>query len=999
MADDSAPVGDEALHDDEGDSPVLLPPFGFEAVPDFCDRLFAHLPSESREEFEFDGVDVQFSHGVWITPLGAYLYDEDQVDGAANAQLVAMWTANARRALRAAWGEPAVRTPRLVGDAQQPEGILDHLMVALGIAEADQWDRGEFFAALLTGWSGEPGASSLQQIMLALPRDYAIGSLSAMAEQYDGITRAEGLMLGENLTELRRRAWLLSALYAEGEARLRDTVLEGSRLALQSNDGTSATWIFTDDGRAVLLVNDPASEFSRRVPERFIREHALVGDDEGEGGECAGEGEVDGSESECGESESEGEREAHEPDEALLAEVRLILASHMLGGVPRDLRELITARAERPDGGVAQQVLEFGVLGDQAVPVLSWVGWFDGEEWHVPAQLNEIGRQHSLGMEDFGFHKAVRDPFQLGGAFTVEYFADPRQAPDPHVEQVFEVCPYPEQPRPANKLRLGRSVPSTAQNPEIIAQIERASAAWWDHTPGEAELEGAVFTIAGHELKGDDRELQAIIAVTPRWVEDAFVEWVNELIDTMKTRWGHPIEVRTHAAETGMLLRSPVTKTMRAFGASRAPMWWVNGHAVLLLAEVPDAGAGFGNNRPATVVIAKPDAVFDLARGTSIAELRLRARLLGELASIAAGPESPRLVSQQISWDGPPLKGSELVPQASRGALRADEHIWVWHFTHDHRCLLMSFPAHAGQETAVGSAFAPSFAEAQEMFRGVPDDLLSLVVDRDADGWYNVVTRTDDAALAARFRRLIDGDGGEAMSERLATARSLPAVQAVFWHENPYWRASDGMLANARAAVQAADGGMGVTTADPLETLYSPLLGVPQLRWTLWAGNERPNRNSLSDPRFTTYVLDRDIKPEGVDHAITRMGNCQDLSLIGTLNDVLDVIVDFHSGGRMLLDAALANPNPVHRREIALSLLAGDLDASSQLSHLTPVNVLLANPTLGAGDAPLLQRLIEHGADTGPGLLGAYGLDPREQLAMRELDAAEAEPLLTLLWG
>lgn len=99
-----------------------------------------------------------------------------------------------------------------------------------------------------------------------------------------------------------------------------------------------------------------------------------------------------------------------------------------------------------------------------------------------------------------------------------------------------------------------------------------------------------------------------------------------------------------------------------------------------------------------------------------------------------------------------------------------------------------------------------------------------------------------------------------------------------------------------------------------------------------------------------------------------------------------------------MLDLALSNPDPRSRREIALWLLSKSIDASIPLSFLTPINVLLENPTLGAGDAVVVTRLLERGASPGAGLPGATtGGHPIVQLARRDLDESEVLPIVEAL--
>ncbi|XBB67721.1 hypothetical protein ABFU82_27050 [Nocardioides sp. WV_118_6] len=928
---------------DDDDLPIFLPPFGLDEVPGFCDRLVAHLlEHEPEDEFSFEGVDGDAAQGVWILPMGGYDPGEDPTDGHGGyAQRASTWTEGVRRVLREGWGDPQRRTPRLVGEEQEPEGILDYLVVAVRMPEAELWDRGELFCALMTDWHGEPGTSMLRQILLVLPRDYALGSMSALVDEDD--TVHELLMLGEQPLELRRRAWLMSAMFDEGEVPLRDTPVAASRFGLQARNGTTTVWIFTDDGRALLLLQDPSCAFATDAPAQFLEDHA----------ELAGEG--------------------PEGRETALAEALETLVARLLGGVPDDLRDLVAARGENTGGEVAEQLLELRVLGGRPVPLISGVAWFDGAHWHVPGSLTEVGHQNGFGMDDFGFSTALRRPYRLGSAFSLDDFADPGTSRREQVEQVFAACPYDEQPRPGDDARLGYGIPRNAGLDELVDQVERASAAWWEQDPATVAWGDRTFSVGGRELsgRGDARTLSAIIATSEPWTADALEGWSQRLIDTMSARWGPASEMTVHDPDTGVVRRSPVTREMRATGLPTAPLWWVEGNAVLLLAGVPDPKADFGTQPVVIVLLARADAVLDVLHGTRRWELRHRTRVISELAAIAAvAPDSvaPEPVPMPapsavhpLAWDGPPLEGLDLVPDAVRGRLRAGDHWWVWHFTHDGRGLLLSYP--------VDGSLTAGFADQAELFAGVPDDLLSLVAGRDPAGLYEVVAGEVDGA-----------------------ATTLPAVHAVLWCDDLDWRASEGMLRRTRAALLAED------APSPLAILHSEAIGVPQLQWVVRAGEpERRTADELADVRYASHVLDRPVDPAEAQRAIAALDTCHRRALTGSLNELLDVIVD-SPGGRYLLDAALSNPVPRHRREIAGWLLQQRLDASVQLSFLTPVNVLLENPTLDGDDAPLLHRLLLAGATPGPGLTGSVsGVDPFDQLARRGLDPADREPLEAVL--
>ncbi len=947
MAENSSDVSDD------DDLPIYLPPGGAESVPGFCDRLVEHLQSGSHPgEFTFEGVDVDESQGVWLAPLGGYDPEVDR-EGAADrpadptlppggyAEVAENSAEAVRRELHAAWGAPTVRTPRFVGSEREPEGILDYVMTAIGVDEAEMWDRGALFCVVITSWDGEPRRSMLRQALVVLPREFALGGFAAVAG--DEITIHDLLMHGEDLGELRRRAWLLNTLFGAGEVRVREAVLEASRFSLRFRSGKTTVWTFADDGRALVLFNDPASEFARSAADQVIADHLRVGD----------ETDADGDEL----------REAAE----------MILAARMLDGIPDDLRELIAAPAQNARGEAAEHDLEFRLSSGGVLPVISGVAWYDGEHWRVPAGLLEIGSVNDFGMDDLGFAEAVRRPFRLGGELTVDTFV----APDDHeqravFEQVFAACPYPAQPRPAAAVRLGYGLPQDVTHAEIVGQIERATEAWWEVEPDEADPRDDPFRVGRRSLRSfDGRILRSIIAIAEPWTADILMDWAAELQEAMEARWGRAVQMQAHNPHSGLERKTPVTRVMRGVGLLSAPLWWVNGHAVLLISGVP--APSYGEEPQAILVIARADAVLDVVRNTRTWELRTRARVLATLTEMTGGAAR----SDEIEWNGPSLAGSDLVPRATRGRLRAADHHWVWHFAYDGRALFMSFPIDA-------PAAPGSFADHAELFTGIPDDLLSLVVERDPAGLFPVVTRErpDDA-----------GEDGI-----LGTAISIPAARAVLWRDAYDFRFSDGVLRRVRPIPAADDSGDAriPDLTDPLPLLNSADLGVPQLQEALYVGDEL-TRGVLADERYARNVFDRTPTPGEVDEAFAQLRDVHQNALTGSMNQFLDAALGMPDR-RFVLDAALANPDPRDRREVALLLLEGETDASIQLSHLTPVNVLLENPTLGADDLPLLLRLLHAGARAGVGL-GGIGVarHPVVQLADRALDESEIAPLARAL--
>lgn len=923
-------------------------------IPGFIDRALGHLRAETPEgDFTFEQVDFEIAGGVWLAPIGVYDPDADtpstpdQVAAGASPTGPYGWVmrdyeAGVRQALRGAWGEGAVHTPRLVGSAQEPEGILDYLLVAQDIAEALLWDRGEMFVALLTDWSGEPGSSNLRQILMVLPREFIMSGLGVFLTDAD--TAHPAFMHGEHPLELRRRAWILSATYGAGEARLRGAPIDATRCSLQSVGGTTTVWTFADDGRVLLLLLDPESEFARSAAQQFSDDNS--------------------------------------PDGERLADAQLILIDRLLDGVPEDLRACIWAEGEAAGGGVAVHDLEFGLLNGQPVPVISGAFWFDGQTWHATRGLMETGKRNGFGMDDFGVATALRRPYRLGGAFTVDMF--PADTPERRqwLERIFAACPFPEQPRPEGSIRLGYAIPSSAGLGEMVDQIERATAAWWDRSPADARLGDDTFSVGGRRLgkAGDPSVLTASIGRAEPWTLDALKAWSETLIAVMGERWGDAHDMRGHDPQTGAERRTPLARVMRGTGLMHGPLWWVNGHAVLLLAGMPDPS--YSNDPEVIVVLAKADTVRELVARLSIWELRLRARVISNLAALAALPENSDAAPQAeepIRWDGPALTSSDVVPPATRGGLRAGRFFWVWHLTHDGRGLLTSH--------AIGGS-PGSFEEQQALFAGVPDDLLSLVADRAAGAPYPVVTRAGDPQGA----------------DLLGRARSLPDAAAVFFHDGFDWRAPAGMLLAARAAgvaggtdtVGSAPVGSASLGWDPLDWLHSTEVGVPQLQWALRVGGSM-SPETLADPEYSRSAFSRPVTREEAARAFAMLGTPLAAALLGTVNDLLDVIVD-QQGYRNVLDAALSNPDPQRRHELVLWLLGQRVNASSQLSFLTPLNVLLDNPTLGAADAALVRRLLRSGAQSGAGLLGARpGGHPLVQLCQRDIEESQLLPLAEAL--
>ncbi|MBV0895982.1 hypothetical protein [Microbacterium sp. NC79] len=937
----------EPIDEDDDGLPIYLAPLDPGDVPAFCERLITHFDTVDEEgEFTFEGVDVDVAHGIWLLGLAAYDHEENLAMDPADvdrelpthgvggyAQVVTDWTRAARASLHAAWGEPQTRQPRLVGDEQEPEGILDYLMLSVGIAEAELWDRGTGFLALLTDWTGEVGTSELRQIAMIVPRELVLGGMAAAMSQAD--MADAHLMSGENIVELHRRAWLMSRLFGAGEERVRDAALDATRLSLQSRSGVTTVWNFTDDGRALVLLYDPECAFVTDAPAQFIADHTV------------------------------NDTESGEPSEGDVAEAHAILVARILATVPEELRALITAPTVTAKGEVGTQPLEFVILGDQPVPLISAAVWYDGEHWNVPASLFEIGGQNGLAFDDFGLADALRRPYRLGGEFTANLFAGDDAEQNAHLEELFAMCPYPQQPRPEGDAVLGNAIPRGSSFAELAEQIERASAAWWESSPSTAAWNDHTFSIGGRELRHDERAISTVLGLANSWTVDAFATWTNSFIDFLTERWGTAVNFTVADQNTDEVRRTPLSRTMRSLGIHQGPLWWVNGHAVIVLGGIPDADSAMDPDPLAAVVIARADAVLDMMRGTRWWSLRKRARTLSELSRLTDSTLAP---ASTLSWAGPALPGSDVVPHAVRGAFRTNDRSWFYAFTHDARGLFLSYPLDA-------ASLSPTIETQRDLFAGVPDDLLSLIVDRDSGGLYPLVSGVPV------------GDGV------LRSAVSLPAVDTVVWRDDVDWRLSEGMLRRAQPAQMGS--GAEASHDSGFETYLSPATGIPQLQWALGVGYDDRDPEGYADARFASFALPRPIEPATAQLAMDALGTCHLNALTGTLNHLLDVIADT-PGDRHLVEAALSNPDPTNRREIALWLMRDPMPSiTHQLSFLTPVNVLLENPTLGASDAVVLARMLDLGASPFPGLVG--NVDPFAQLDRRAAGGTDVAKLRAVL--
>ncbi|UOR02991.1 hypothetical protein MUN77_06745 [Leucobacter allii] len=921
MAED-APQPHDRENDDADDEPYELATEDPADVPGFLGRAIAALEG-TDDDAEFEGVDFYSTQGVRFVVTAAYDSDVVEASGPLGRRIID-YASGVRDALRDAWGAPETHEPRLVGEEREPEGILDYLMLSMGFASAELWDRGAYFVALVTRWTGEPEASDLHQLAFALSRDTMMRGMSAFID--DGDTRHPRLMRGELPEELHRRAWLLSTMFDRGEARLRGAPIEASRTNLLRQDGVTTTWVFADDGRQLLLFRDPECRFARML-------------------------------------------DALEDDE------RLGLTARMLQGVPSDLLACLTAPGEGPRG-VAEHALEFAALDGALLPRITGAYWFDGESWISPEVFVELAYQHGLDLEEFGFRAAVARPLRIGGDFTADDFApqaDPA-APDAEqrrslVEAVFAGCPYPAQPRPEGDVRLGYGLPEGLTPEAVTEGIDRLTRAWWtQEVPVKALSEGEeheAFRIGRIDFFGEtgDREVHAALLLGDPWVVDAVQEWTTRLDRRLCERWGEAGVVRAHDRQTGELIKSPMTRFLRGGGFESARIWWVNGHAVLLCAGYSDDDE-YGDRPVALMAVCKLDAVAALFGGMRHWEPWWRGRVVEELQIAMATGSIDGDGARTVPWAGPSLPGSgargeAVVPEARRIVLRSGDFAWIWYRTHDRRGLIVACDRQGPEPTA---------EEIAARFAGVPEDLLSLVHDRDQHGVVPVVPTAQGA---------------------------LPAATAVLWADGLDWRASPGTVREVYDASVIDD-------VDPLEMLLSQRFGVAQLRVLLRMGVPL-TAAALADPEYGRFMLGRAAAPEEVATSLAGFRSPAEAALTGTLDELLDVQLEAPEW-RFLLDAVLSNRDPRARRELALWLLgatqsgAEGLDASGQFSFMTPVNVLLGNPTLDDGDADVLQALADHGADLGFGLLGETGgIDPAAQLNRRAAAGATVDRLREVL--
>ncbi len=632
MVDDTGRDDADTSDEMEEDLPYYTPPFGREEVPGFLDRLVAHLlAGETREAFTFEGWRSRSRRGL-AAPARRLRPRRRRVAAAEPARGPRGPRGRIRRLRGGVDGGRAPDAARSVGRAdgpeavargenQDPEGILDVVLVSVGIPEAEMWDRGDLYCVLVTNWDAEPRQSMLRQAMVVLPREYAVGSLSALLPEED--MHNDLLMNGEHPLELRRRAWLLSTLFGAGEVRLRDVDVPASRFSLQSRSGVTTVWTFTDDGRILVLIQDPTSTFADEAPAQFLAEVAQQ-----HGGEAADV--VDSS-----------EREAD------LAEAWLILAARMLDRVPDDLRALVAARGEDARGAVAEHDLEFRMLGDEPVPVITGAVWFDGAHWCVSPSLMEIGRRNDFGMDDFGFGAAVRQPYRLGARSPSTRCPGRATSGAPGSSR--------SSPRARTRSRTARPTRTASATRYRRAATITTS---WRTSSASPERGGSARRRTPTGRIGRSRSADAGSATTtvgrsascsPRGALDG--RCTPGLGRRPHPHHGRTVgsggEIHARNEKTGIDRRSPLTRVMRATGLLTAPLWWVNGHAVAVVAGTPDPS--YGDDPEVIIVIARPDAVLDLARGA----------VPGSSASApGSSPTSPP------SWAAPPR------PNPCRGTAR-----------------------------------------------------------------------------------------------------------------------------------------------------------------------------------------------------------------------------------------------------------------------------------------------------------------------------------------
>ena len=922
------------------DLPYELAPFAPHETPAFATRLFAHLLAQSPiEEFTFEGADVTPMYGCWAVELGGYAAEDDpaavpeqpgQVPSAPYARKTWDWLQAVRAALTATWGTPIDHALRLVGEEDQPEGILDVALMTLGMPSAELWDRNDVFAALLTGWFGEPGTGTLAQMLFVMPRALGVTDFATIA--VGGPAEQALLARGEHPIELHRRAWTLAALVGEREVRVHTAAGSAGRIRVNGRSGEMTLWFFTDDGRILVVVNDPLSAFATESVAAFLDDVAEAARD---------------SETAPGHDERGQGIESGLTDE----DVRGILRERLLSDVPADLRALLSAPVPDAPRDADSASTES--------PAFTGAAWFDGATWWVSGAVIALGSRNGWGPEDFGFGDEFVRPYRLGGEWEREGFLrDGDAEQNASVDALFDAFPYPSQSRPNDASRLGGAMPSYDQIETILDDAERFTALWWDRSPDDAAWNDDSFRIIDRESRGDDRARTIILGSAWRWTADAFGDWATALFDAAVARWGEPQAATARVGDTGAMQRTPLSRILRAVGFPRTPLWWVNGHAVTLLAGFPDMElkAAEGHTDDAltddealiVLAVAKPDAIVDIAQGLGRPETRRRLSLISMLAGTP--PED-------LAVEGPALPGTSQVPPVSHGRLRADDRWWDWYLTHDSRGLLYSVPV-------AGDGPSRDDDERRALFSGVPEDLLALV------------PRRPHAS----------GDG----------APVWPDARAVMWFDGVDWRSSAGMLAEIRRAVEAGAPEGAPSHVDAIALWHDHDYGLRKLRWVLRSGEELTDA-MLLDAAYATVAFPAPIEPDALAAARRSMGDALSQALSGTLSGFLAQWAR-EPEARFLLDAALSNPDPNARRDVSLWLLGQGLDASMQLSLITPLQVVLSNPTFGAADGELIERLLDSGARTDGGPVRGHGLaHPVRQIVDLALPEEEMLSVLDLL--
>lgn len=963
MTTDESPHASEPA-DDDGSA---------EEAPEF--EVVGHTPAEfasmtdelltrdwTDEEFDVGDAGVFPLNGMWA--LGPASWEPAQPVSEWATHPVLKWAEEYRAALLSIWGPAGVHTSRVSPETGEPENVVDVIFNSLGISEAMKWQHDDRIVLLVPRWTGDPGTSRFDVLVLIVPETIFFGGIATLFTEEASVEHT--LFHGETLTELHRRAALLAYVGGRGE----ETVLTpgsdevgATRCSYRVDKFTWAHWLFTSDSRALLLILDTTTN-----------------------------GLLDPADEEVN-------------NDAALEQLR-----GLYFGVPDDLLDLMARPASSANGQV-NTVEGFPVNGRE-LPRISGSFFHDGADWHNSPGLMAYANQYLVGFDDVGFDNAVRRPLRLGGDFQPQHLllpghvnlADPAEVERAlnYFQTAFDDSPYPLEPRPEGLIRLGASIPQ-AEDTTILDDIESAVTGWWAADLEIYEDGASPFQMAGRDFDSfGRRELMAHLGHAEEWTADVFAEWLNSLIEAATERWGEPFQISAHDPESGRVLRIPAARPLRGNGFESAPAWWVNGLVVSFVHGSPPRwdmvpeGWHLPGSRPGPIAFAyvfPADAIVDPVQGTRVDDLRYRVNCIASLQGVDA---------QSLTWDSTPIgyrandsaKTKDLFEHTTAEAVRwvlptpgFDHGYHSWHFTHDNRALLITWSednpfnvfAEPGESRRASVTFGDAttaYEKQAELYRGLPEDLLSLVADRREDT--GMLSVTDSAG------------------------RSLVAATGVLWYDGLDWIVPTGLLTAIHEYVDGPgskdDGGElpvreSITAANVI--MGSPV-GLRTAGFVVAAGNNFGEDLFRDDSQYVQIALGRVPSPEEVTRALNSYGTVESVVLFGDLQGFLDVRVHATTF-EYLIPLALNNPDPRARRELFLWLLGSGASAIVRTSRSTNLTILLDNEVLDPGsDAILLDELLVRAADqlvneTAPRVRG--GGHPIMQIADRDLPDAVLEPL------